>query len=200
MYRLARKAAGDTTAFYSLKELHKRSGAKVPMRKFRQTIEEIVETAKTTPLPDYDLNLEDRGPRSGPAYAEAHRASLAKWISRRSPNFVKAPYFGPPDFDKNFRSRLASGICQKTALRSVNAVHPAKPYFDPKTPVELDALADAAEIDRSDERDEDNCDEGHAITAEIEAEGCREVGRASDSRTKASFAEPVVAHHMPRRQ
>ncbi|MEX2693271.1 replication initiator protein A [Rhizobium mongolense] len=61
IYRLARKAAGDTTAFYSLKELHKRSGAKVPMRKFRQTIEEIVETAKTTPLPDYDLNLEDRG-------------------------------------------------------------------------------------------------------------------------------------------
>ncbi|MGO4486556.1 replication initiator protein A (plasmid) [Rhizobium leguminosarum] len=61
IYRLARKAAGDTTAFYSLKELHKRSGAKGPMRKFRQTIEEIVETAKTTPLPDYDLNLEDRG-------------------------------------------------------------------------------------------------------------------------------------------
>ncbi|MBY3027408.1 replication initiator protein A [Rhizobium leguminosarum] len=61
IYRLARKAAGGTTAFYSLKELHKRSGAKAPMRKFRQTIEEIVETAKTTPLPDYDLNLEDRG-------------------------------------------------------------------------------------------------------------------------------------------
>ncbi|MBX4964124.1 replication initiator protein A [Rhizobium lentis] len=61
IYRLARRAAGDTTAFYSLKELHKRSGAKAPMRKFRQTIEEIVETAKTTPLPDYDLNLEDRG-------------------------------------------------------------------------------------------------------------------------------------------
>lgn len=61
IYRLARKAAGDTTAFYSLKELHKRSGAKVPMRKFRQTIVEIVETAKTTPLPDYDLSLEDRG-------------------------------------------------------------------------------------------------------------------------------------------
>ncbi|SCW85981.1 Replication initiator protein A [Rhizobium mongolense subsp. loessense] len=45
IYRLARKAAGDTTAFYSLKELHKRSGATVPMRKFRQTIEKIVETA-----------------------------------------------------------------------------------------------------------------------------------------------------------
>lgn len=61
IYRLARKAAGETTACYSLKELHKRSGAKVPMRKFRQTIEEIVKTAETTPLPDYDLLLEDRG-------------------------------------------------------------------------------------------------------------------------------------------
>ncbi|MDH1271205.1 replication initiator protein A [Rhizobium pusense] len=61
IYRLARKAAGDTTACYSLKELHKRSGAKVPLRKFRQTIQEIVETAETMPLPDYDLELEDRG-------------------------------------------------------------------------------------------------------------------------------------------
>lgn len=61
IYRLARKAAGETTACYSLKELHKRCAAKVPMRKFRRTIEEIVETAKSTPLPDYDLLLEDRG-------------------------------------------------------------------------------------------------------------------------------------------
>jgi plasmid replication initiation protein len=61
IYRLARKAAGETEAFYSLKELHKRSGAKVPMRKFRQTIVEIVELSKTAPLPDYDLQLEDRG-------------------------------------------------------------------------------------------------------------------------------------------
>lgn len=61
IYRLARKAAGEDQAFYSLKELHKRSGAKVPMRKFRQAVEEIVETARTTPLPDYDLILEDRG-------------------------------------------------------------------------------------------------------------------------------------------
>lgn len=61
IYRLARKAAGEDQAFYSLKELHKRSGAKVPMRKFRQAVQEIVETAKSTPLPDYDLILEDRG-------------------------------------------------------------------------------------------------------------------------------------------
>jgi plasmid replication initiation protein len=61
IYRLARKAAGETTACYSLKELRKRCDAKMPMRKFRKTIEEIVETARTTPLPDYDLSLEDRG-------------------------------------------------------------------------------------------------------------------------------------------
>lgn len=61
IYRLARKAAGETTACYSLTELRKRCAAKVPMRKFRKTIEDIVEVAKTTPLPDYDLFLEDRG-------------------------------------------------------------------------------------------------------------------------------------------
>ena len=61
IYRLARKAAGETTACYSLKELRKRCDSKLPMRKFRKTIEEIVETAKTKPLPDYNLRLEDRG-------------------------------------------------------------------------------------------------------------------------------------------
>lgn len=61
IYRLARKAAGDTTACYSLKELRKRCDARMPMRKFRRTIEEIVESAQKTPMPDYDLELEDRG-------------------------------------------------------------------------------------------------------------------------------------------
>ncbi|MDH6298810.1 replication initiator protein A [Agrobacterium fabrum] len=61
IYRLARKAAGETFACYSLTELKKRCAAKVPMRKFRKTIEDIVETSRTTPLPDYDLSLEDRG-------------------------------------------------------------------------------------------------------------------------------------------
>lgn len=61
IYRLARKAAGDTTAFYSLRELRKRCAAKVPMRKFKKTIEEIVDLTQTKPLPDYDLRLEDRG-------------------------------------------------------------------------------------------------------------------------------------------
>lgn len=61
VYRLARKAAGETEAFYSLKELRKRSGSTMPLRKFRVAIQEIVEAAKTVPLPDYDLELEDRG-------------------------------------------------------------------------------------------------------------------------------------------
>ncbi len=55
LYRLARKAAGQTEAKYGLSELHKRSGSKLPKHKFRQAIEEIVDSA--VPLPDYDLSL-----------------------------------------------------------------------------------------------------------------------------------------------
>lgn len=61
IYRLARKAAGETTAFYSLKEVYKRVGSALPMRKFRKIVEEIVEDAQESPMPDYDLELEDRG-------------------------------------------------------------------------------------------------------------------------------------------
>ncbi len=55
LYRLARKAAGQTEARYGMTELHKRSGSKLPKHKFRQAIKEIVEAA--VPLPDYDLSL-----------------------------------------------------------------------------------------------------------------------------------------------
>jgi len=55
IYRLARKAAGQSTAKYSIPELHKRSGSKLPRHKFKQAIEEIV--GSVTPLPDYDLKL-----------------------------------------------------------------------------------------------------------------------------------------------
>lgn len=61
IYRLARKAAGEGQAFYSVTELKKRSASMLPMRKFRKAIQEIVESTKLTPLPDYDLELEDRG-------------------------------------------------------------------------------------------------------------------------------------------
>lgn len=58
IYRLARKAAGDGEARYSLSELRKRSGSKLPAHKFKQAIEEIVEATKATPLPDYDISLD----------------------------------------------------------------------------------------------------------------------------------------------
>jgi plasmid replication initiation protein len=58
IYRLARKAAGEGEAFYSLPEVHKRSGSKLPLHKFRQAVEEIVSGANLDPLPDYDLILE----------------------------------------------------------------------------------------------------------------------------------------------
>ena len=57
LYRLARKAAGQTLARYSIAELHKRSGSRLPRVKFREAIEEIVQSV--TPLPDYDLKLID---------------------------------------------------------------------------------------------------------------------------------------------
>jgi plasmid replication initiation protein len=58
IYRLARKAAGEGEAFYSLPEVHKRSGSKLPLHKFRQAVKEIVSGANLDPLPDYDLILE----------------------------------------------------------------------------------------------------------------------------------------------
>jgi plasmid replication initiation protein len=58
IYRLARKAAGEGEAFYSIPEVHRRSGSKLPPHKFRQAVEEIVADAELDPLPDYDLILE----------------------------------------------------------------------------------------------------------------------------------------------
>jgi hypothetical protein len=48
---------------YSLPEVHKRSGSKLPPHKFRHAVEQIVADAKLDPLPDYDLILE-QGERS----------------------------------------------------------------------------------------------------------------------------------------
>ncbi|MGU9982472.1 replication initiator protein A [Phreatobacter sp. HK31-P] len=59
LYRLARKAAGETQACYGLSELHKRSGSKLPKHKFRQALEEIVANSQDQRFPDYDLRLED---------------------------------------------------------------------------------------------------------------------------------------------
>ncbi len=59
VYRLARKAAGETEARYSLSELRKRSGSKLPTSKFRTAIEEIVAASKIDAFPDYDLEIEE---------------------------------------------------------------------------------------------------------------------------------------------
>ena len=57
IYRLARKAAGQTEARYGIAELHKRSGSKLPRHKFRRAVQDIVEAP--VPLPDYDLAIVD---------------------------------------------------------------------------------------------------------------------------------------------
>lgn len=57
IYRLARKSAGQGEAHYTVEDVHHRSGSQLPIRKFRQVVEEIVAGTKTDPLPDYDLTL-----------------------------------------------------------------------------------------------------------------------------------------------
>jgi len=57
IYRLARKAAGASEAFYTIEDLHYRSGSKLPSRKFQQAVEDIVSNSASDPLPDYDLSL-----------------------------------------------------------------------------------------------------------------------------------------------
>lgn len=55
LYRFARKTAGQSEAFYSLKELYKRSGSQGVFKKFCFTVRQI---AADNSLPDYDLRLE----------------------------------------------------------------------------------------------------------------------------------------------
>lgn len=79
IYRLARKAAGDTEAFYKVSDLHYRSGSKLPMHKFRAAIEEIVAASQDDPLPDYDLELR-KGERGG-VLRMAHRKQAARPVA-----------------------------------------------------------------------------------------------------------------------
>ena len=74
IYRLARKAAGQTDAHYTLKDLHYRSGSQLPLHKFRQTVEEIVDSTRVDPLPDYDLWLTDG--RDGPVLHMRRRGTF----------------------------------------------------------------------------------------------------------------------------
>ena len=74
IYRLARKAAGQSEAFYTLEDLHYRSGSKLPKRKFQQAVEEIVSNANLDPLPDYDLTL--MSGQAGPILHMKRRADI----------------------------------------------------------------------------------------------------------------------------
>ena len=59
LYRLARKAAGKTDAWYSLEEIHKRSGSRQELRKFRYELREFVRRTQAFPMPGYDLELKE---------------------------------------------------------------------------------------------------------------------------------------------
>ncbi len=72
IYRLARKAAGQDEAHYSVRDLHYRSGSAVPFGKFNRSIERLVQSTSEEPLPDYDLEL------------IPGRGSQVLWMKRRS--------------------------------------------------------------------------------------------------------------------
>lgn len=57
IYRLARKAAGQDEAHYSLKDLYHRSGTSLPFHKFRSAVVGIVDRTASEQFPDYDLEL-----------------------------------------------------------------------------------------------------------------------------------------------
>jgi plasmid replication initiation protein len=75
IYRLARKATGARgIAEYGLDTLHHRSGSTMPFRKFRESIEEIVDATKGDPLPDFDLEILQG--KSGPKLRMVDRKKL----------------------------------------------------------------------------------------------------------------------------
>lgn len=57
LYRLARKAAGVSEAFYTVADLHQRSGSKLAGGDFLKQVRSIVQSAEADPLPDYDFRL-----------------------------------------------------------------------------------------------------------------------------------------------
>jgi len=61
LHRLARKAAGKTTATYSLETLYERSGSTRPFRSFKADVKKAIEALKEAPLPDYHVQLVKKG-------------------------------------------------------------------------------------------------------------------------------------------
>lgn len=57
IYRLARKAAGKDEAFYTVADLHRRSGSPQELRFFVRDLKEFVSRTQAFPMPDYDLSL-----------------------------------------------------------------------------------------------------------------------------------------------
>lgn len=74
IYRLARKAAGKGEAFYTVADLHKRSGSPQELRFFLRDLKEFVSRTLAFPMPDYDLALAEG--KNGPILS----------MKRRSPN------------------------------------------------------------------------------------------------------------------
>ncbi len=64
IYRLARKAAGKDEAFYTIADLHRRSGSPQEIRFFLRDLKEFVGRTQAFPMPDYDLTLTEG--RDGP--------------------------------------------------------------------------------------------------------------------------------------
>lgn len=74
IYRLARKAAGQSEATYSIREIYKRSGSSQEYRKFSYDLREFVTRTQAFPMPDYDLTLQEG--KDGPVLRMTRRVSL----------------------------------------------------------------------------------------------------------------------------
>lgn len=75
IYRLARKAAGQSEAIYSIREIYKRSGSSQEYRKFSYDLREFVTRTQAFPMPDYDLTLQEG--KDGPVLRMTRRVSLS---------------------------------------------------------------------------------------------------------------------------
>ena len=83
IYRLARKAAGKGEAFYTVADLHKRSGSPQEMRFFLRDLKEFVSRTVAFPMPDYDIALTEG--RNGPVLIMKRRAENSAAIDDQTP-------------------------------------------------------------------------------------------------------------------
>lgn len=76
IYRLARKAAKQGEAHYTVADLLHRSGSSRPLPKFAHDLRKFVATTKLFPLPEYDLDLSEG--RDGPVIHMRYRKEPEK--------------------------------------------------------------------------------------------------------------------------